>query len=74
MVFAVMLAEPDSFGSGTVQGCPKMAQHLFTGSPCHQCPPQASPSARWIPKGADVHKMQYPCFHIALVFQELCPS
>lgn len=40
MVSTVTLAEPDSFGSGPLQGCSKMAHHVFTGSPCHQYPPQ----------------------------------
>jgi len=35
---------------------------------------QSGPWASWIPKGADACKMQYPCFHIAPVFQDLCPS
>lgn len=46
MVLAVTLAELDSFVSGLLQGCPKMAQHMFTGCPCHQGPPQATPWTR----------------------------
>lgn len=75
MVFAVALSELDSFGSRPVQGSPKMAQHVFTGSPCHLCPPQVTPGASWIltlifsQRSCVSRPLSFPISQILLGFQ-----